>query len=339
MSINNVSLLSQSTAQANRLKRLQDQLDVLQRQVSTQKKYDNFSGYGSQTMGLQRAHGIKVQLESYLSNISTVSDRMEMMNKSMSKITEVCNQMVTAIHLNGQNGAEGMASLKQKAQQNLAFIQDLINQQYDGRYIFAGANTTSPPLVDSSGLNSNFLNQVNSWLAGGGTTALFSATDGFSIANLGLAPGLPTAGNVTVHIDNSTDIDYTIKANDPGFTEILRSMAFLANMDYPDPVGPPPDVATEAEFATVMDHISTTLSSGIQSMNTATQQLASKFDLIKSMKESHQTDLGIMLQHIDKIENVDANEAIVSMQIIQTQLTAAYQVTKIVKDLTLVNYI
>jgi len=120
------------------------------------------------------------------------------------------------------------------------------------------------------------------------------------------------------------------------FKNILRALTFLANLKYPDPAAG--DLATPAEFDEILRHSVDVLTRGVQEMNDSTKQLASKFSLLKGVKESHTSDMQLLLTQIDRIEAVDPSNAIITMQLLQNQLTASYQVTKIVSQLSLVNF-
>ena len=329
----NVSFLAQSTSQINRLKDLRASLDDLQRQVTTQKKHDNYGGFGADSLNLQFLRTSKTMTEGYLNNIDTVSARMEMMTKNMTQISQLGSQLLSAINL---GGATDMSSINQFARQNLSFVEELINQKLDGRYLFAGSDAENQPFVDDSTLNSNFINQTNIWLGGGGNAQLISTTDGFAATNLGLAPGLAASGALTARVNQNLDIDYTAKADQDGFKNILRALTFLANLKYPDPAAG--DLATPAEFDEILRHSVDVLTRGVQEMNDSTKQLASKFSLLKGVKESHTSDMQLLLTQIDRIEAVDPSNAIITMQLLQNQLTASYQVTKIVSQLSLVNF-
>jgi flagellar hook-associated protein 3 FlgL len=161
--------------------------------------------------------------------------------------------------------------------------------------------------------------------------------DGFNANNLGLASGLANSGALTARISSNMDIDYTVKADQPGFQDILRGLAFFANLKYPDPAAG--DLATPAEFDAALKHGADILTRGVQEMNDSVKLLDSKFALMKDIKENHRSDMDLLLTQIDRIENVDPSSAIITMQLLQNQLTASYQVTKIVGQLSLVNFL
>lgn len=332
--LGNVSLLAQSTLQSGRLNDLRSLMDDLSRQVTTQKKFDDYAGFGTSALDVQRLRGQKPLIQTYMNNIDRVSTRMTLMNTSLSNISKIGTSLVSSIQTLIQNGPASINSIQQVSRQGLQTIEELLNQNIDGHYLFAGSDVNNPPFLDDSTLNSNFVTQINSWLATGDNTTLINNTDGFSGTALGLSSGLAASGNVTARVDDSLDIDYTIKADQPGIRDILRGLAFVANLPIPAAT----DTATRADFNTIMLHILPTVQNAVQEVNGISQQLAGKFNLLKTIKDNHQSDLDLVQTQIDKIENVDPASALTQMQALQTQLTASYQVTKVVSQMSLTNF-
>ena len=77
----------------------------------------------------------------------------------------------------------------------------------------------------------------------------------------------------------------------------------------------------------------------MQEVNDTNQQLASKFGLVKSIRENHVSDLNLNLTQVDKIENADPTTVLTSLQALQNQMTASYEVTRIVSQLSLLNFL
>ncbi|MBI3441630.1 MAG: hypothetical protein HY052_07510 [Proteobacteria bacterium] len=335
-STNNISFMAQSQLQSSRLNDLHNTMNDLQRQVTTLKKFDNFSGLGTDAVTLQHLRTASTMTDAYLNNISASSSHMTLMNQIVTQLSSIGRQMLNSVNT---SDTTNMQSLNTLAQQNLKFVEDLLNQQVDGKYLFAGSDSTSQPFIDNSTVNSNFANQVNTWLvnaAPNANTTLLNTTDGFTAPQLGLSSGLAASGAVTAHIDQNTDIDYTVKADAPGFQDLIRSLAFLANFKAPNPAAG--DVATTAQFSAVLAHITSTLSNSVTEINDTDQQLTSKFNMIKSVQDNHNSDQALLKSQIDSLENADPNSAIILMQSLQTQMTASYQVTKAVSQMSLVNF-
>jgi len=335
MSTSSVSLLGQSTAQGERLADLRQQMDDLSRQVTTGQVADTYSGLGTSAEPLLNLNAQQPLLQSYLTNITSVSNTMTMMNNALTQITDVGNTLVTAIQTQLQNSPTNLQNIQQIAQQGLQTVEDMINQNNNGQYLFAGSDGSNPPFVDSTTLNSNFTSQINSWLSTGNTAALTSAVSGFSATNLGLSPSLATSGNVTAQIGDNQTVDYTINADNPGFQSIISALALVANTPYPSST----DTATPTDYANVMNSALTTAQQGVTQVNATAESLAGQFEQVNTAQTNNTADLTLVQNQISSLSSADTTTAIAEMQTLQTQLTASYQVTNLVSSLSLVNYL
>ena len=335
MSTSSVSLLGQTTAQSERLADLRKQMDNLSREVTTGQVSDTYSGLGTQAGPLMNLNSQQPLLQSYLSNISSVSNTMTLMNNALSQITDVGNQLVTAIQTQLQNSPTNLQNVQQIARQGLQTVQDMINQNNNGQYLFAGSDNSSPPFVDNSTLNSNFTNQINSWLATGDTTTLLNNINGFSATNLGLSQGLAASGNLTTQIGDNQTVDYTIKADNAGFQNIIRALTLVANAPFPSGT----DTATATDYQNVMNSALVTAQQGVTQVNTTSATLAGKFAQVNAAKDNNTTDLQLVQNRIATLTGADTTTAIAEMQALQTQLTSSYQVTNLVSHLSLVNFL
>jgi len=331
-----VSLLAQSQAQSARIKQMRALFDDLQRQATTQKKYDTYAGFGADARSVQSLNNAQPILQSYLDNIDKVSGRITQMTDGMSRITELAQQVATALQGSGRDEDGGIDNIVDIAKQNLQFIQDILNQSYDGRYIFGGSDVTTPPYRDSNTTNMTLQAQITNWLNGGATTNQVIAANGSMTASqLGLSPGLSAAQPLTARVGNNTDVDYTYKADDPGMQQILRALSLAANLKAPGSG----DTPTGADLTTLMSSLANTALDGISQVKESTKGLSGKFSLIGSIKDSVNADLNLTQSQLDKLENTDPSQVLMSMQVLQTQLQASYQVTQISSQLSLVNYL
>ena len=333
--LNNVSLLGQSTAQNKRLADLRSLMDNLSRQITTGVTVENYAGLGTNAGPAQNLHAQLPLLKSYQSNIDTVSNKMTLMNGALGNITDVGNQLITALQTNLQSDPTNVTALRQLAQQGLSTVQEMMNQHYNGQYLFAGSDYSAPPFQDANSLNANFANQAAAFLASGDSAALLTAVSGFSDASLGLSAALTDSSSVTTRITDTLNVDYTVKADDASFQDMLRALTLIANL--PLPTGG--DVATLNDYHDVMTEAMTMLQQGVTGINNTAQTLAGKFSLVQSAQAQNDADINIVQNQISKFESADTAAAITQMQLLQTQLEAAYQVTGLVSKLSLVNFI
>ncbi len=332
----NVSLLAQSRAQSQRLTSLRATMDNLQRQVSSQKKYENLTGFGVKSSELQRMRSQSPILETYISNIDKASSIMEQTSTIMSEISEIANNLTSAIRLREQDQA-GTESVALFAQDSLDYIESLLNQRgTDGNYIFSGAEIATAPFQDRAIVESNTSTQVTQWLDGTITKdQMMTNVNAFDTTDLGLSNSLATAQDRNIRVSDTIDVNYGIKADIDGIKDVIRALSLVANLQHPGGA----DVGTEAELESIFNEASDIAIAGGEHIKSENEKLASKFSLVKSIKENHQVDFDLYQKEIDSLENVDTAEVLIKMQILQTQLTASYQVTNMVGSLSLTNYI
>lgn len=332
-----VSFLGQSNAQMTRLSDLQKTLNDLQRQATTQKKNDTFSGFGFDAQSLQRYRMDKSRLDSYLSNIDTVSTRIDVMSKGMEKAADLGRQLLGSIQTQVREGTVDIETMKTLAKDALEFVRDIMNTQVDGRYLFSGASTSTEPLDSLNTVNTAIQAEVSNWLNGTITTAQMNANiEALTATGMGFNPALSSAGEIALRIDKTTEIDYTVLAIEDGFQDIVRALGFMANMELPDPAT---DVPTQTDFHDVLDQIQVMVKRGVDALDQRQTTVGSKFNLIKSIQETHEQDIALFDSAIAQKENVDLTEVVAKLQVLQTQMQVSYQVTSIVSQLSLVNYI
>lgn len=338
MTIIGVSFLGQSVSQSNRLKEMNTALADLGRQISSGKKFDTLAGFGGVVAeNVQRVRMDRSRVQTYLDNIVTVNTRIKAMSQAMASarksVQQVIDGLVTALH----DSSEDVGTLSALAENALKFVQDLSNLNVGGRYLFAGSDTTSTPFVDDAQLNANFQTEVTNWLSGANTTAQFSANvDAFSATALGFNAALSSSGTVAVRIDQSTEVDYTVKADQDGFQELVRALGLMANLKVPDPNV---DVPTVADLDEMLGKVLSIARAGVAQLDQADTNLGTKSGFINAIMEDHERDASTLDGLIGDTENADMTDAVTKIQALQTQLQSSYEVTSIISRLSLVNFL
>lgn len=337
MSAGSISFHGQSISQINRLKSSTAIFTDLQRQLTTQKKFETFSGLGTDSGNVQRYRANIDHVDSYVANIDTVTTRMNLMNDALARIGDLGRDLVNQLTQTQQDAEVDVSTVKTLANDGLNFLRTLINTNIDGRYLFAGSNSQTVPLPDINGIKSQFQTETVNWLSGAQTTAqLLSNANGFSATALGLDPTLSSSGIASIRVDEGQELDYTILATDSGFQDIIRALSFAANLTIPDPSS---DIPTGADFRDVLDEITAIANRGVSAINDEQTKLGSKFQLIQGLRENHTQDLKTFQLYVDGKENADMTEVVAKLQSMQTQLQASYQVTQLAGQLSLVNFL
>lgn len=139
---------AQSALSVKTLVTMRNQLNDLQRQLSTGQKSANYAG-----LGLSR--GLTVSLKSQLSAISGYGDtidnvmtRTSLMTTALGRMTDITSEIKAAmLQANTANGTYGATVAQQTARTSLDELVGLLNTQAGDRYLFSGRATGQPAVV------------------------------------------------------------------------------------------------------------------------------------------------------------------------------------------------
>lgn len=354
-----VSTLGQTLDQIERLKTLNLQVATYQTQLASGKKTNVFKGLGVDVVVSERARADFKALDIYSANITVASRRIKMMNSSLEKIKQQAGNIVNAIGIQTQEGEFEIESVGQLAKKTLDFIKNLINQQDGDRYLFGGTDTVNQPLSDTGTLDTYVETQVDRWIASTidtdqmmdsyrDTTQMTDTIIGYSAQ---LSGG--NAKKVFVRVDQTTEIDYTVFANDPAIRDIVAAAKTLevltvkldkVNLDPDDPPGtvtaPGADTAEQNDnFFAIFNDIAAMITNALDRIDLLQYDVGNVYSQINQIEESYKQDRNVLLSTISDVEDADMNEVAVKLNALQTQLNASYQVTAFVQQLSLVNFL
>jgi len=371
-----ISTLGQSLDQISRLKTQQEQLADLQAQISSGKKAQSLSDLGNNIVSTMRARTGINSLDTYVTNITNADRRLTLMQNAIKQIKDQTSNVLGGLNLAVQQGDyPDLASIKELATNVYNFVVDAMNQQDGNRYLFGGSDTSEPPMTDS-GLYDSFLGEfvpdetdisnpplsasgvIGSWGDGTLTTdqfidayhAVSDTVQGFSNA---LTSG--TAGKTTVQVNDSSSFDYTTLANKTTMKQILMVLGVIKNLPsvdqapgaLNDPTAtsiatdtpPNPPAAKQANYFKVINDLASTLSKAVDGLDQQSYNLSEVQAQIGLIKDSHTTQIAAYKDIVGDNENADITEASALILQMQTQLQASFQVTSLVANLTLVNFL
>lgn len=337
MTSSTVSFSAQTKQQSTQLLDLRNTLNELQRQVTTQKKHENLSGFGTDAQRIQRLRTDNAQSNAYIDTVDRVTLRTTQMSDAMLEISRVAREVTESFTLQTQNGEVDIDAIRTVAQQNLVYLQDLLNSKHGDVYLFAGNASLTAPFDNDTVLNNNIQNEITDWLAGGQTpTQLTTDIEALSGTALGYSTALGGSGDVHAKVDTNVEVNYTVKADSAALTDIVRNIALAANLQYPDPSV---DVATDDEFHQIIDSLASSLAAGADALDQDNYNLSNKAKLMQNIQNRHIEDRATLENLIGEAEDVDTTEVLVQLQALQTQMTASFEATNIINSLTLVNFL
>jgi flagellar hook-associated protein 3 FlgL len=135
------------------LRRVQERLAAAQSQVSSGKRIEKPS---DDPLGADRAVRLNDQLETttaYRTAVDESRSWLDATDSALSSLSEIVQHVreLTLQAANGSTSAAGRQSIKQQIDQLTEEAKSTLNGAYDGRYIFSGTATDTPPYSAGTG--------------------------------------------------------------------------------------------------------------------------------------------------------------------------------------------
>lgn len=351
-----VSTIAQSQTQLENLQKLLLESGILQNQAASGKKSQTFAGLGSDALASLQSRTSLDSLTAYDQNIASGQTRLNIMSSAVTSIKQQTQSMISAMEGEIQNGNFDMTALHSLASNALSFIKNLLNTQDGSQYVFAGADTSTPPLSDTGALDTYSQTNIDSWINGTTTTDQFiqsyqdrtQMTDAIMGYSAPLASG--QAKNVFIKADANAEVDYTTLANDPSLRDLLATATMLVNITAPPPAGlnqisgtpgdpnQPPGATTadqSANFYKVFNDLISTMSKASSGIDQLSSKLGYAQANLKTIQDDHSLDENVLKTNISNAEDVDLNEVATKLSSLETQLQASYQITASLSKLSL----
>lgn len=372
----NVSTLGQYLDLVARLKGQQKTLGDLTTQISSGKKTQSLSGLGNDIIKTTRARTGVNSLEVYVDNIKNADRRIKLMQTSISEIKAQAEKISEALTTNVQEGDYPDLGVLQSLATNIYnFIIDAMNQVDGERFLFGGSDTTEQPITDTGLLDSalgEFVpdssdltnpplvasGMIGNW--GDGTITTDQFIDSYRNINdtvLGFSNALTTntAGKTTVRASDASEFDYTTLANKTSMKQIVRVLGVLKALppvEYApgalnDPTAttlaqdtaPFPPAEKQENFFKVLNDLGALLNEAVDGLNNESFKLAQVQAQISIVKDSHTDQINSYQNIIGDVEDADITEASAKIAQLQVQMQASFQVTALVSQLTLSNFL
>ena len=185
----------------------------LSNQASGGVKSRTYSGIASDSQKLLNLEGSLTRNGQYLNNITQVKLRLQNMESATDSMSEIATRMKSLLLQGLSNSQADDLNLDEEGRQAMAQVSALLNTTLDGRYLFGGGTTDSPPLnLDKAPVPDTYFTKVT----GPDTSTLSSL-------------GTTTAGSLDI---NGQTITYSP-------TDTVKDLADQINQ-----LSPPPAVAS-----------------------------------------------------------------------------------------------
>jgi len=298
---------------------VRDQLAQTQQQIASGYIADSYGGLGNQARtALSLAPAIAHQA-AWSKNIDTAQGRLDITQSAMASISNIASSMFAQINTYNEGDPSSVANLAQQAKAALQQVGNLLNTKAGDVYVFAGQDTSNPPVPDTDPAT------LSAGLLSGTGSQPFSSTLGMT------APTIQVGNGQFVQVGLLANANTIASSSAPTTGSYMRDMmTALAKLAGLGASGTPASDVGAAR---------TYLSNSISAMATETGSLGN----IQSSLSQRQTELSSLslafTKQLSSAQDVDAAAAISRAATLQTQLQASYQIIAQSQSLSLAKYL
>jgi flagellar hook-associated protein 3 FlgL len=239
-----LSTLGQNRLIRTEMSKVQLDINRLQQQISSGKKTDQYGDLGALAPLDISLRNKGEQITNFKANIQTLKARTDIIDNTLTSVRSEVLDMRN-IALANKMFDTGRADITSRATSAVKDIMQKLQTNVDGRFLFGGVTTDTPPMADSTALLSAAQTAVNAALVApvpDVVTAVRNAVSGVLATTSNYYVGGAKHG--APEIDEGVTADYSITGDDPAFSNTLQSLLMLATLPPPqdDPVTRQPSI-------------------------------------------------------------------------------------------------
>jgi flagellar hook-associated protein 3 FlgL len=337
------------------LNSLQSQLATLTGEVSSGQKANPAASMGNDAASLYQLQSEANQQTTLQTTATTAGNRLTAAQNALTGIATALQSMITGATDVSSTQPDAENTIATQATSTMSQVLDLLNTQYDGSSLFAGDATNSQPM-QSEGAPGGPVDTINAVLnaavtANGGPltsatvsnllsgpnglSSVFNNTNGNPALNYSTsfytAPddGQPT----TVLIGLNQTLQYSVKGDQPAFTDMLQGLSMLSMLSAPS------TQLDSTAKSTILTQATALLSQAQNELTTQQGQLGAVQSQLQQVSDAQQTAAANTTQQLGTLEGANLTADSEQLSALQNQLAASYQVTAMISQLTLSHYL
>jgi flagellar hook-associated protein 3 FlgL len=285
-------------------------------------------------------------------NIGAASGPAQLTQTAMTQIQSIAANLLSEMpSLDGLNPAE-VDTVAASARSDLATVADLLDSQYNGVYVFAGQDTSNPPVPNPDQITSSgFFTQISAAvgnLSTNGATATAAAssvaagTSPFSATYLAQAPTSLTPPLVSTGEGRSQALGLLVNTNiGPISTgtsttgsymlDLMRALATVGSLSSSQ--------ANDPNFAPMIADTQNSVTGAISSMATDVGILGEQQASLTTLSTTLSDTSTALTVQLSSAQNVDMAATLSNLTLTQTQLQESYQLIAAAGGMSLAKFL
>ena len=297
-----VATFAQSDLMITSALRVQAVMANEQEQESSGLKSQDFGGYGSSAGQVVNLQVSVTRSQSYIDAAQLADNKVQVMYSAVGSMTDIITQLRTQLSAATTGSSTVTASVINYAQQALSQMGATLNTQYNGEYIFGGADTDAAPA------------DLTSFATG--TGSLTTADTSYYKGDSEIA---------SVRVSDSQTVSYGVTADNPAFEQVMRLLKYVGNSTS----------LSSSDVTQALDLASTALDS-VSTVQAKLSTSASQIETASANQTDYQNFAGTLA---GDLTNVDIAAVTAQLSTYQTQLTASYTAIAKIQSLSLASYL
>lgn len=308
-------------------------LQKIQTQLTTGKEISKPSDDPFKISRTMQLHSQISANEQYNNNIKDTSNWLDATDTALDQVTNNLQRVRELVISSGNAayGSEEMLAIKDELNQRIEEITQILNTNFDGKYVFGGTKVTSKPLGHKTDDNGNSVIYY-SGKAGGelveGSAVETNVQEQLNMINKKFSVEVSQGVSMDYNVTASDILEFT---NEDGEQINLGSLLneIVTNLDNNDKESR--NKLIDSNLKGVQDSISNLLK--IRS------EVGAKQNRMESAKEKNEAENISMTEVLSKTEDIDFTEKIMEYSVMQTVYQASLQTSAKVIQPSLLDYL
>lgn len=336
---------------------VKQKLDQLTNQISSGLVSDTYAGLGAGASVSLDLNPQIASLQTWQNNINTATGNMQVTQTAMTQLQTIASNFLSQTeNLEGTDASE-VDTIAASAQQALVQVADLLDTQDGSTYVFGGTDSTNPPVPDpNSILSSGFYTQIAAQvgaLTSQGAAATIANTLSIAGSNtLGTSPfstymSQPASGlqAPTVQTGQGQTATVGLLASANSFVasqgsattgsysrDLMMALATLGSLSSSQ-------VSDASDFQALVQSTNATLTGAVSAMAEDAGVLGNTQTALTADQTTMQDTATALTTQVGNVQDVDVAQAMTNLSLVQTQLSASYQVIASMSGLSLAKYL
>jgi flagellar hook-associated protein 3 FlgL len=351
-----IGTLAQTTANTELI---QQRIDQLSEETSTGLLSQTYDGLDSGGLGSGAAQALDLtaQLAQNATDQTNVSEATTIANETQSALGQIetlASSFAQSITSQLTSGVSSTDALATTARSTLSEIADLLNTKVGDTYIFAGQDSSNPPIPSGNDItSSSFFTAISNAVANlsttgaagveaatlsasesGSATSPFSATLEASNAPATVDLGGGEFVQTGVLADQNTDAVSTgVGTTSTGsyIRDLLRGLATVGSLSSSQ--------ANDPNFETLLQDTLTSVQNANTALNTDIAGLGSRQDRLTTAATDLTDTATVLNTQLSNVQDANLAEVATELSTAQTQLQSSYQVIASLGQLSLAKFL